>query len=59
MLLIGAATSKRLNIIILFKQIKNYTKKKSCGVATPGKKRKILTTSSCNLTVALKKIKIP
>ena len=32
------------------KQIKNYTAKKSCRVATPRKKHKILTTSTCNFT---------
>ena len=56
MLPMGAAASKRLNTTIKLNKSKIIQqKKKSCGVATPRKKHKILTTSTCNLTVALQK----
>ena len=56
MLPIGAAASKRLNTIIKLNKSKIIQQeKKSCGVAAPGKKHKILITGTCNLTVALQK----
>ena len=53
MLPIGAAASKRLNTTIKLNKSKIMLQKKSCGVATPGKKHKILTTGTSNLTVAV------
>ena len=59
MLPIVAAASKRLNTTIKLNKSKIIQQKKSCGVATRGKKHKILTTSTCNLIVASQKQKIP
>ena len=59
MLPIGAAASKRLNTTTKLNKSNIIQQKKLCGVATPRKKHKILTTSTCNLTVALQKQTIP
>ena len=59
MLPIGAAASKCLNTKIKLNKSKIMQQKKSCGVAISGKKHKILTTSTCNLTVALQKQTMP